>query len=95
MARRYSRKKIYRLRHPNCFFCGNPKAHVLDAHRIIPGAEGGKYIETNMLSICSNCHRDVHEGVIVIDPRKYSGTRGGVFTIHYWKGGEEFWKAEE
>lgn len=94
MARRKSRKQIHKKVFPSCFFCGNPEAHRIDAHRIIPGAEGGRYVEPNILSACANCHRDIHEGVIVVD-RKYRTSRGGVWIVHYWKSGEEFWKYEE
>lgn len=88
---RQSRKKVYKLYNKKCFFCGESNENLLDAHRIIPGKDGGKYVTSNMLCICSNCHRKVHSGVIVVD-RKYKSTNGTV--VHYFIGNEEFWKPE-
>ena len=83
-----SRKKIYKLLHKKCFFCDEKNENILDAHRIVPGKDGGKYIPTNILCICSNCHRKVHAGEIVVD-RKYNCT-SGLPMIHYFINGEEF-----
>ncbi len=87
-----SRKVIHKKSHP-CFFCGISDYSVLDAHRILPGEEGGVYHAANILTNCSNCHRRIHAGEIVIDPRKYTYTGGG-FVIHFWIGGKEFWVPE-
>lgn len=86
-----SRKKIYKLYNKKCFFCGESDADLLDAHRIIPGKDGGTYVNSNMLCICSNCHRKVHSGKIIVD-RKYNSTKGTV--VHYFIENEEFWKLE-
>jgi len=86
-----SRKKIYKLFYKKCFFCDENDQSLLDAHRIIPGKDGGKYIPTNILCICSNCHRRIHAGTIIVD-RKYNSTNGTV--VHYFIEGEEFWKVE-
>jgi len=35
-----------------------------DVHRIKPGTMGGKYCKTNVTSLCPNCHRLFHRGLI-------------------------------
>jgi hypothetical protein len=35
-----------------------------DVHRIKPGSLGGKYSKTNVASLCPNCHRLFHRGMI-------------------------------
>jgi len=78
-----------------CFFCKEKSADLLDAHRPLPGSEGGKYIWENMICECANCHRRIHgeKKEIVID-RKYTWSGPG-FIVHYWVNGEERWEKEE
>ncbi len=71
-----------------CKFCGETDYAVLDVHRIVPGEEGGTYTEFNTVVACSNCHRKVHDGQIIID-RKYFSTGGWI--LHYWLEGVERW----
>lgn len=72
-----------------CKFCGNDDYCVLDVHRIIPGAEGGEYTETNTVTSCACCHRKIHDGKIKID-RKYMSTMGWI--LHYFdEQGNEHW----
>lgn len=72
-----------------CYFCKTEEYCTLDVHRIIPGCEGGRYDSYNSITICSNCHRKVHEGKIKID-RKYPSTSGWV--LHYFsEDGKEHW----
>lgn len=75
-----------------CFFCEEDNYELLDAHRILPGEEGGKYHNWNILVTCANCHRRIHSGEIVVD-RKYLGTQGSLI-VHYWRDGKEFWQPE-
>src|SRR5687767_961409 len=90
MARK-SRKQITKLFDKQCFFCKEDNYALLDAHRIVPGSEGGKYVhENNVLTLCSNCHRRVHAGDIVID-RKYPSTGKSLWTLHCWINGQEQW----
>lgn len=35
-----------------------------DTHRIVPGQYGGRYVAGNMLTICPNCHRLIHSGLL-------------------------------
>jgi predicted restriction endonuclease len=87
--KRYSRQQIRKLFEKKCYFCGEDNYDLLDAHRIIPGEQGGKYNDHNILVICSNCHRKCHAGIIKID-RKYMSTTGR-WVLHYWIDGEEKW----
>jgi hypothetical protein len=48
-----------------CSICGWNKT-VCDQHRIIFGCNGGKYIKGNLISLCPNCHRLVHRGLLTI-----------------------------
>jgi hypothetical protein len=89
--KRYTKKQIKKLVQKNYFFCHEDNYALLDAHRIHEGCKGGTYHELNMLCVCSNCHRRVHSGEIVID-RKYMSTKGIV--VHYWRNGKEFWEQE-
>ena len=77
-----------------CFFCDCDDYAVLDCHRIVPGEDGGEYFWWNTLIICSNCHRKVHAGQIIVD-RKYQ-TSNGKCSVHYWTVEddikEEHWK---
>ena len=73
-----------------CYFCGLDDYAVLDVHRIAEGQDGGKYTEFNSLTVCSNCHRKIHDKQIVID-RKYFATNGA-YILHYWdEDGNEQW----
>lgn len=91
MTKRYSKQQILKLYRKKCFFCAEDNYDLLDAHRILPGEEGGKYHEWNVLVTCSNCHRRIHAGEIKID-RKYMSTKG--LMLHYWRDGQEFWEPE-
>jgi len=68
-------KKIYKLAAGACRICGETNYTVLDTHRIVPGAENGKYSKSNTVCICCACHRKVHAGEITID--KYYKTTAG------------------
>ena len=34
-----------------------------DIHRVIPGANGGRYVLGNMVPLCARCHAEVHRGI--------------------------------
>lgn len=50
-----------------CQFCGMPKAMAnkkgahLEAHHIVPVSEGGEDIPSNIMILCSWCHKEAHE----------------------------------
>ena len=41
-----------------CVICGVTEG--LEHHHIIPRAEGGTNEETNLLTVCNNCHANLH-----------------------------------
>jgi 5-methylcytosine-specific restriction endonuclease McrA len=92
MARRKSLKQIKKLHDKECFFCGEKEYDLLDGHRIIEGQDGGTYNWWNILTLCSNCHRRVHAGIIKI-LGKYKCMGGNKLSvIHYIENGEEKFK---
>jgi cytochrome c553 len=91
VRKRPSRQVCAKKFHGVCLFCEETDYALLDAHRIIPGAAGGKYLPTNIVIVCSNCHRKIHAGTLTID-RKYPSTDGWV--VRYLENGVEMLKKE-
>lgn len=89
MARKLIDKKIKKRTEKKCHFCPNNDYAVLHCHRIIPGEDGGRYVDHNVIVCCANCHNRIHDGQIIID-RKYLSTKGVV--LHFWENGEEYWR---
>jgi hypothetical protein len=89
MAKRTINKVTKKLYDKKCYFCSCEIYDLLDVHRILEGANGGKYTEFNTITVCCLCHRKIHAGIIVID-RKYFSTSGR-WVLHYWIDGEEKW----
>ena len=85
-----SKKQIRKRLDRECYFCGEEDYELLDAHRIVPGADGGKYTDFNTLTCCANCHRKCHSGRIKVLGR-HSSTAGRR-VLHYIEDGEEKWK---
>ena len=79
-------KKLKKRAYKKCHFCSCDDYALLDLHRIVPGEDGGEYKEGNVVCTCSNCHRRIHDGQIVID-RWNMSTKGKV--LHYFVEGEE------
>lgn len=46
-----------------CSLCGWSECNC-DIHRIVSGKDGGKYIKSNIVVLCPNCHRLVHRGIV-------------------------------
>lgn len=89
-SRKMSRQQILKRYEGCCYFCLEDKYHLLDAHRILPGREGGKYKHwDNMLCLCALCHRKVEHGDIKILGR-YNSTNG-YKVLHVLEDGEEKW----
>jgi Zn-finger protein len=81
MKKKLINKKIKKLVDKKCKFCECNVYDLLDVHRIIEGKNGGKYTDTNTITVCSLCHRKIHSGIIKVD-RKYPSTSGWV--LHYF-----------
>lgn len=47
-----------------CEICGYDKKEALDLHHIVGKAIGGKNNKENKLTVCSNCHRLIHAGLL-------------------------------
>lgn len=75
-----------------CQVCGEDDYAQLDAHRILPGSEGGKYSFANILTLCVGCHRKIDSGRLKVHGR-HTSTLGEVF-LHYTLDGEERWQKE-
>lgn len=65
-----------------CYFCPCNIYELLDVHRIVEGAAGGKYTDFNTVVVCAACHRKIHAGLIRID-RKYYSTNAR-WVLHYF-----------
>ncbi len=73
-------KKAKKIIEGKCRFCGIENIVLLDVHRIIPGCDGGKYVEGNTIISCSNCHRKIHAGQIIVFGRYFCSD--GHWKIH-------------
>ncbi|MGE0569252.1 MAG: HNH endonuclease [Bacteroidia bacterium] len=73
-----------------CYFCDESDYSLLDVHRILPGEEGGRYVEHNVVVTCANCHRKIHDEQIKIDRFYY--TSSGIHILHFWDEKGEHWK---
>jgi hypothetical protein len=56
-------KEILDMSNQPCSRCGWDKSYC-DRHRIVSGEEGGKYIEGNVIPLCPNCHRELHDNKV-------------------------------
>lgn len=88
----YSFQELKKRHFRKCFFCGLDDYDLLDCHRIVPGEFGGHYTPKNTLVACSNCHRRIHAGQIVVHG-KYFCTAGR-FMVNYTENEEERWVLE-
>ena len=82
-------KQIKKRSAGKCYLCEEDNILLLDCHRILEGKDGGRYVDHNVIVVCSLCHRKIHAGQIVVD-RWYQGTGGRI--LHYTENGEEKWK---
>lgn len=82
-------KKARKRADKKCHFCGEADYNLLDTHRILEGAKGGKYKKHNIVTCCSLCHRKIHSGRIKILGRHF--TTSGQYILHYTEDDEEKW----
>jgi hypothetical protein len=57
---KYDLSAINSVRKPYCELCGSPT--TIWPHHIKPRGAGGKDVKENLIQLCFNCHRDVHDG---------------------------------
>lgn len=57
-------KKRIKERGDSCDNCGFDIQEVLDIHHIIPKALGGSDESDNKVTLCANCHRMIHAGLL-------------------------------
>ena len=86
MKNHFSNKKNFKRRSRECQICGENNYKLLDVHRI---KWGGKYSFDNCVSLCTNCHRKVHSGIIEIKGWKHSSI-GRI--LHFIENNEEKFK---
>ena len=72
-----------------CKFCPCNIYEFLDVHRIVEGEHGGKYTDQNTVVVCRKCHREIHEGKIIIKGQYQSST--GKLVLHYIINEQEFY----
>lgn len=72
-----------------CYFCREPNYPLLDAHRILPGADGGKYHWDNVLTCCATCHRRIESGILMVLGRNVTSLGVSVLRMSV-AGREEF-----
>ena len=65
----------------HCRICKNPAYEVIDVHRIQHGSKGGKYTYNNVVALCANCHRLVHDEKKIVIDRWYFSTAGYLLRI--------------
>ena len=66
------RKKIYlkaynknkRFKKDKCELCDIDIPEVLDSHHIIQRSMGGSDDPENRITVCANCHRMIHAGIL-------------------------------
>jgi len=60
------RREILRRDGFRCSTPGCPNHLWLDVHHIVFYCEGGKTIPENLTVVCAKCHRNIHEGKLVV-----------------------------
>lgn len=91
--RRVPVKQVRKHFDGRCFVCGEADYHLLDAHRILPGEQGGTYHWQNILTLCTKCHRKIDHRRLVVHG-KFQATTGH-YLIHYTLDGVEKWERED
>lgn len=56
-------KKLINNKKHNCEYCGKKNCYT-NTHHIKSKGSGGDDTEDNLIELCSNCHREVHDGLI-------------------------------
>lgn len=48
----------------HCFYCNSTQS--LHPHHIVYKSQGGFDLLWNLVTLCMNCHRDLHDGKLVV-----------------------------
>lgn len=89
--KKLTKKQIKKRIDKSCYICGCSDYDLLDVHRLIPGEDGGKYVDWNMLTTCCLCHRKIHTNKIKIIG-KYFSSSGRYVICYIDEEGKEIWK---
>jgi len=65
-----------------CEICEEQLSMIVK-HHIHSQSKGGTNKKSNIANICSNCHADVHHGLIVIEGR-WNSTHGNILVFRKW-----------
>lgn len=70
------RKAVLHRDNYTCQCCGKKNCQ-LQTHHIIFRSRGGSDDESNMITLCKECHKGVHDGTIILDkkPKKSKGLK--------------------
>lgn len=66
------RKAVLHRDNYTCQCCGKKNCQ-LQTHHIIYRSRGGSDDENNMITLCKECHKGVHDGTIVLDKKPKKG----------------------
>lgn len=61
--KRIENKKLIDKKKHNCEYCHRRKCYT-NTHHIKSKGSGGNDVKDNLIELCSNCHRKVHDGII-------------------------------
>lgn len=75
------RKAVYKRDDYECQNCGRqggPNGNTeLHAHHVVPKASGGTHKNTNLVTVCEQCHRSIHNDVEAPTAGSVGGAMGG------------------
>ena len=60
---RVKNKKLINKKKHKCEYCSKKNCYT-NTHHIKSKGAGGDDVEDNLIELCSNCHRAVHDGLI-------------------------------
>lgn len=72
-----------KIKKERCEVCSENNKKILDAHHVIPRSDPRSTDKRdNLICVCSNCHRRIHAGEVIIEGW-YSTTQGKVWFWHF------------
>ena len=60
---RIKNKKLINAKKHNCEYCGKKNCWT-NMHHVRSKGAGGDDVEDNLIELCGDCHRKVHDGII-------------------------------